>query len=125
MGRRRWCAVELFRPDRSSETGPVSRSRSEVHVRPVRFPKPDRSRPYGAERAILFGSWAKGTAREDSDVDVLFVKQTESSPLTRIHNVVVTFEIPTDVDVFVFTPSELEEPKDSRFVQTMLDGISL
>ena len=40
-------------------------------------------REYDPDRIILFGSRAAGTAREDSDIDLLVLKETEDRPLNR------------------------------------------
>ncbi len=38
---------------------------------------------YQPEQVILYGSLAKETAHEDSDIDLLIVKETSDSPLER------------------------------------------
>ena len=40
-------------------------------------------REYDPDRIILFGSRALGTSTEDSDIDLLVVKETASRPLDR------------------------------------------
>jgi uncharacterized protein len=62
------------------------------------------------ERIILFGSRARGTARPDSDFDLLVIKESQepryrrSAPLyTRLA------DLPVEVEVVVFTPHEVAE----------------
>jgi predicted nucleotidyltransferase len=38
----------------------------------------------GAQKAILFGSYARGTATRHSDIDVIFVEETVEPFLKRI-----------------------------------------
>ena len=64
------------------------------------------------EKIILFGSRATGTARSDSDVDLLIVysgrKQKRDLAL-EIHRL---FERPDfSMDLFVMTPAELESQR--------------
>jgi predicted nucleotidyltransferase len=66
---------------------------------------------YGAERIILFGSYAEGRAGEDSDVDLLVVKETDADFYTRVREARRSFRDPgrrTPVDVIVLTPEELQ-----------------
>lgn len=46
------------------------KSRQEI-VEILRGARPELARDYGVERLALFGSYARGDAREQSDVDVL------------------------------------------------------
>jgi predicted nucleotidyltransferase len=79
----------------------------------------------GAEKAILFGSIARGTDSRRSDVDVVFVQETgerfidrPDEPLRllwqRLHG--------RGLDVIVYTPSEFERMRISgnRFVRRIL-----
>lgn len=66
---------------------------------------------YGAERIILFGSYAEGRAGEDSDVDLLVVKDTKADFYTRVREARRSFRDRTrrlPVDVIVLTPQELD-----------------
>lgn len=38
---------------------------------------------YAPQKVILFGSYARGEAEEDSDIDLLIIKDTEKPPLER------------------------------------------
>lgn len=46
------------------------KSRTEILDR-LRRARPELEREFGVKRLALFGSWARGDQREDSDVDVL------------------------------------------------------
>jgi len=62
---------------------------------------------FSAERVILFGSYARGLATEDSDVDLLVVAKTSLPPRRRygaVRRLVADF--PASFDIIVKTPEE-------------------
>lgn len=68
-------------------------------------------KPYHPEKIILFGSYASGQQKEDSDIDIVVIKNTNLPFLDRqkqVHMLLRTF---TPVDVFVFTPEEFKKGK--------------
>ncbi len=62
---------------------------------------------FGAERVILFGSYAQGTATEGSDIDLMVVAKTSLSARKRYSAVrrLVT-DFPASFDIIVKTPDE-------------------
>jgi uncharacterized protein len=58
------------------------------------------------ELIILFGSWAEGTAREDSDVDLLVVADyANRTALTAdLYDALMPILLPRSLDVLVYTP---------------------
>ena len=65
---------------------------------------------YKPEKIILFGSLVWGEPHEDSDIDLLVVKETNKPRIERQREVkdIINFsQMP--VDVLVHTPNELEE----------------
>jgi len=51
-------------------------------------------------RVILFGSWARGTAQADSDLDFLVVEPTVTNPraeMVRLRQVLRPLRVPADV----------------------------
>lgn len=65
-----------------------------------------------ASKVILFGSRARGEAREDSDVDFLVVADTSLPPLDRFAVARrLLDDVPVSVDVFVKTPGEFERSR--------------
>jgi predicted nucleotidyltransferase len=71
---------------------------------------------YQPEKIILFGSYANGTAVENSDLDLFLVKDTIESPVERsamIRNALRDFLQP--MDILVYTPEEVEKDKDRKF----------
>lgn len=70
------------------------------------------SRDYEPEQMILFGSYAYGEPTDESDIDLLIVKDTGESPLQRWTNVrklVSDLRIGFAFSPLVVTPSELEK----------------
>jgi predicted nucleotidyltransferase len=70
------------------------------------------------QRILLFGSWARGEAKEHSDVDLLVVERepfgrhrSRRQEAARIWRCLSEFRIPTDI--LVYSVSELTQWKDS------------
>ncbi len=65
------------------------------------------------EKIILFGSYARGTAGPDSDVDLLVVKHlTNSKRQDQLAIRIALHGIGLAKDIIVVTPEELEEYQD-------------
>ncbi len=65
------------------------------------------------EQIVLFGSWAKGEERADSDLDLLVVERDDFGParsrraeMTRVWGALSGFGVP--VDVLMFSREEIE-----------------
>ena len=75
---------------------------------------------YNAEKAILFGSYARGTAREDSDIDLLIdTSGTEIKSLLSLAAVYCELEEALGKPVDLITMSSLEQqaqmPSEQHF----------
>lgn len=69
-------------------------------------------REYQPEKVILFGSYAYGQLTEDSDVDLLIIKNTDKRPIDRWVEVkrLLRGTTPTlPVSPLVYTEKEIEE----------------
>lgn len=66
-------------------------------------------RQFGAERVILFGSYAEGSPTEDSDIDLLVVAET-SLPANKRYPAVrrLVADVPAAFDIVVKTPDEYD-----------------
>lgn len=67
---------------------------------------------YNPLKIIIFGSYAYGTPREDSDIDLLIIKNTKERRVDRIIFVKrliynPNYKIP--ISPLIYTPEELEE----------------
>ena len=72
------------------------------------------------ERIVLFGSWARGEATEQSDVDFLVVEREPLGPnrsrhqeAVRIWRCLSEFRVPKDI--LVYSVSEIDHRKDSSY----------
>jgi uncharacterized protein len=77
---------------------------------------------YQPEKIILFGSYARGTATEDSDLDLLLIKQTNEAPVNRAREVRLSLrEFLFPMDILVYTPDEFEESGGVKY--SFISGI--
>jgi predicted nucleotidyltransferase len=64
---------------------------------------------FGARKVVLFGSYARGTASVDSDIDLLVVAETSLPPNERYGAVRrIVADCPAAFDIVVKTPEEYE-----------------
>ena len=80
------------------------------------------------DKIFLFGSYANNQANEDSDIDLLIIKDTSEPKYKRsieIQRLLIGSKIP--VDIVVYTNDEFENEKLKRFsfVNSVLQGALL
>ena len=77
---------------------------------------------YRPEKVVLFGSCARGDINENSDVDLLIVKNTKRKFLNRIEDVLNLFDPKLHIEPIVYTPCELQNMIKRRndFILTVL-----
>ena len=67
-----------------------------------------------AESVVLFGSYVKGTAHKDSDVDLLIIAASQLPRFKRSRMLYKLFRpYPFAMDLLVYTPQEIEQGKRS------------
>lgn len=78
---------------------------------------------YQPQKIILFGSAARGDFDENSDVDMLIVKDVSNRRIDRIKEVLLSVDYNVPFEPLVYTPKELEERKNlgDSFVLTVLN----
>lgn len=62
------------------------------------------------DRIVLFGSRARGTARSDSDFDIIVIKESDEpryKPSAPLYTTVA--DLPVEVEVVVYTPEEVAD----------------
>jgi uncharacterized protein len=104
-----------------------------TNVRPVGFPPVAETLPEAIERIvselkpekiILFGSYAYGNPRPDSDVDLLVIMKTKAKEIDRyvaVSNLLYPRQFP--VDILVKTPTEMKaeaRKKGNYFMREIL-----
>ncbi len=76
-----------------------------------------------AERVVLFGSYARGDATEQSDVDLLIIAKNDLPRYKRSRKLYTLLRPhPFSMDIIVYTPQEIEEQKKTKvsFISTIL-----
>lgn len=65
------------------------------------------SREFSPERVILFGSHARGSASDDSDVDLLVIMPTRKRTIQQALEIRRSLKCPFALDLLVKTPKEV------------------
>lgn len=76
-----------------------------------------------AEKVVLFGSFARGEARTDSDVDFLIIAESNQPRFKRSRKLYrLLSPYPFSMDLLVYTPAEIEKAKETplSFISTAL-----
>jgi predicted nucleotidyltransferase len=69
---------------------------------------------YSPEMIILFGSYSDGTFTEDSDLDLLVIKNTNIHPIWRRVQARKACKSPIPMDIIVYTPDEINLLKNNN-----------
>lgn len=64
---------------------------------------------FGAQRVVLFGSYAEGTATEDSDVDLLIIGPFEGKSVDQSVKIRMKLRPAFPVDLLVRTPEKVSQ----------------
>jgi len=71
---------------------------------------------YDPEKIILFGSYATENPNENSDLDLLVIKETDlprPQRAVQVRRMIYGSMIP--IDLIVYTPKEIDESKENKF----------
>jgi predicted nucleotidyltransferase len=79
---------------------------------------------FGAEKVILFGSYAQGTARQDSDVDLLIVTAFEGRSVDKSVQIRLKLRPMFPVDLLIRTPEKIQQRLEmgDQFIKDILQG---
>jgi predicted nucleotidyltransferase len=75
------------------------------------------------DKIILFGSYARGDAKEDSDLDILIIQRSDLPRYKRSISIrLALLGVFPSKDIVVYTPDEVEEWKtaSTSFIATVL-----
>lgn len=82
------------------------------------------AKAYQPQKIILFGSYARGTQNQDSDIDLLVIKDTQEDFIARIRNIRKSLLCSLPLDILVYTNDEIDKLKDEWFINDILkEGI--
>lgn len=83
----------------------------------------DIGREFGPERVLLFGSYARGTATADSDVDLLVILPFEGKAVQKSVEIRLKLRPHFPVDLLVRTPEQVRKRLDmgDEFMRQILD----
>jgi predicted nucleotidyltransferase len=73
------------------------------------------------ERAILFGSYARGRRDLFTDLDVLIVMDSTLDFVSRTAEMYRDLSCPVDLDLIVYTPEELARNRNRGFIRRALE----
>ena len=81
---------------------------------------------YSPQKIILFGSYASGIPTEDSDIDLLIIKETDNRPIdrwTEVKRLLRDRGREAPVSPLVYTPKELSDRMEIKdfFIQEILE----
>ena len=71
---------------------------------------------YSPEKIILFGSYANGVPNENSDLDLLLIKDSDLPRPQRsaqVRKILIGSLLP--IDLIIYTPKEIEDSKNNKF----------
>ena len=80
------------------------------------------------QKIILFGSYAYGERSDDSDVDILVIKDTEETPPRFAAKIAAAIDHPFPIDIVVWRPAEFAASlarKGNFATQVALHGLTL
>ena len=80
-------------------------------------------RKYGIKKAILFGSFATGRQTLKSDVDLVLIQDTDKRYFDRFEGILRDLYEAIrgrDIEVFIYTPEELDRISHRKFIQSVL-----
>jgi predicted nucleotidyltransferase len=77
---------------------------------------------FGAEKVILFGSYAQGTAKQDSDVDLLIVTAFEGRSVDKSVQIRLKLRPAFPVDLLIRTPEKIRQRLEigDQFIKDIL-----
>ena len=80
-------------------------------------------REFRPRKIILFGSYARGTATRDSDVDLFIILPFKGKPVFKSVEIRLKLKPPFPMDLIVRTPEKVQErlTMGDAFVQEVLE----
>lgn len=84
------------------------------------------AREYRPERVVLFGSYAYGSPNEDSDIDLLIIKDTPEAFIDRwttVRRILSDSKRRTPLETLILTPEEVSQRLEigDQFIMEILE----
>ncbi|MES2794805.1 MAG: nucleotidyltransferase domain-containing protein [Bacteroidota bacterium] len=71
---------------------------------------------YNPDKIILFGSYARGKANENSDLDLFVIKDSDlTRPERTMQARKLLFGSMVPIDLIVYTPKEVNDSKNNKY----------
>ena len=83
---------------------------------------------FNPDKIILFGSYANGTQKEDSDLDLLIIQNSDLSIQNRGYEIrmsLIGTMIPFDIVIYTESEFEQEKDKSSSFLNSVMKNSKL
>ena len=83
---------------------------------------------FNPHKIILFGSYANGTQKEDSDIDLLIIQNTDLPIQNRGYEIrmsLIGTMIPFDIVIYTESEFEQEKEKSSSFLNSAMKNSKL
>lgn len=78
---------------------------------------------FNPQAIVLFGSYAWGTPNEDSDLDLLIIKDgTETRHQLGVRAIKLMFGIDHSLDLLVFKPDDIKKKNNAFFTKIFQEG---
>jgi predicted nucleotidyltransferase len=81
------------------------------------------------DEMLIFGSFARGDMKEDSDIDIILVSRDFSGvkPMKRSVKLYMLWDLPYPVDFICYTPEEFERLKNKPSIvrEALEEGIAV
>lgn len=107
----------------------MARTTSELKAIVARYVRHLQAHQIQVQKVILFGSYARGTAKDDSDIDMAFVSEDfdRFSLFERQRILAECRDDLTPTDVLGFSPSMLERKREHSAIvhQILREGIAI
>jgi len=83
---------------------------------------------FNPDKIILFGSYANGTQKEDSDIDLLIIQETDLPIQNRGYEIRMSLMgsmMPFDIVIYTNSEFDQEKDKSSSFLNTVMKNSKL